>query len=315
MHERIHDADKFWNFTWRHKAGENEVISQAKFISHFFKSHAPSAIADEQKFDLWILADESGRDGEQIVVALELEEPGDFADDEIIRRDSQLLAQCHVIPRGEKRFQREGAENFCILFRPADSGGEILIFHRFGDDDEMSRRKSRVFFRRAKNEIAQAILKISKRWAVNCMDDNRNAGASGGEASKNSRLAAVRVDDVRFLSAQNFFQFSQREKIFQRMNGTDKFGNNGKQTRNFFDVRLKRTFRAKGRAGNQVHFDAGFLAQAQDGGDGVFLGAADDEPGDDVSDAHAARMIYFLSSRNRSATVFASSVLVLALAR
>ena len=47
---------------------------------------------------------------------------------------------------------------------------------------------------------------------------------------------------------------------------------------------FQRTFRAGGRAGNQTDFDAVFLAQAEDGGDGVFLRAADDEPGDDVGD-------------------------------
>ena len=35
-----------------------------------------------------------------------------------------------------------------------------------------------------------------------------------------------------------------------------------------------------------MDFDAGFLAQAEHGGDGVFLRAADDQPGDDVGDAH-----------------------------
>jgi hypothetical protein len=42
------------------------------------------------------------------------------------------------------------------------------------------------------------------------------------------------------------------------------------------------------------------VAQAEDGGDGVFLRAADNEPRDDVSDTHrTVRMIHFLSSRNR----------------
>ena len=48
------------------------------------------------------------------------------------------------------------------------------------------------------------------------MNDHGHAGASGGEASENSRLAAVRVDEVGCLCAQDFFNFAKREKIFQR---------------------------------------------------------------------------------------------------
>ena len=54
-----------------------------------FKTPAPFSIADEQEFDFWILTDEFGRDGEQIIVALELEQPGNFADDEIAGRDAE----------------------------------------------------------------------------------------------------------------------------------------------------------------------------------------------------------------------------------
>jgi hypothetical protein len=35
-----------------------------------------------------------------------------------------------------------------------------------------------------------------------------------------------------------------------------------------------------------MDFDAGFLAQTEHGSDGVFLRTADDQPGDDVRDAH-----------------------------
>ena len=35
-------------------------------------------------------------------------------------------------------------------------------------------------------------------------------------------------------------------------------------------------------------YDAGLRAQAQNRGDGIFLGATDNKPGDDVDDAHRA---------------------------
>ena len=143
------------------------------------------------------------------------------------------------------------------------------------------------------NKIGERALKISERRAVDVMDDDRHARAFSGESSEYSRLAAVRVDDVGLLRAQDFFQFPQRDEIFQRMHGTDEFGNDcqsrveGRGSRageDFSRFVFQRAFGANRRAGNQFHLDIGFLTQAEDGGEGVFLRAADDEPRDDVGD-------------------------------
>ena len=56
---------------------------------------------------------------------------------------------------------------------------------------------------------------------MNVVDDHRHARAPGREAAENSRLAAVGVDDVRLLFAQDFFKLPQREPVFQRMNRAD----------------------------------------------------------------------------------------------
>ena len=120
------------------------------------KTPAPFAIADEQEFDFRISAHEFRRDGEQIIVALELEQPRDFADDEIVRRDAEGFAEFQIIFRRKKRFERKAAENFRVLLRPSDAGGEVLRFHRVGDDDEMGRGAGGLFFGGAENKIAQA---------------------------------------------------------------------------------------------------------------------------------------------------------------
>ena len=130
--------------------------------------------------------------------------------------------------------------------------------------------------------MLKRVLKISERRAVNRVDDDGHARAFGGEPAENSRLAAVGVDDVGFLFAKNLFEFSQRVKVLERMNGRTSSGTIESISGALENCGFQRTFSAGGRAGNQIHFDAGFCAQAEDGGNGVFLGAADNEPGDDV---------------------------------
>ena len=103
-----------------------KCFSKPRVFARCFKSPAPFAVADEQELDFRILADEFRRDGEQIVVALELEQPRDFADDEIAGGNSQLSAELQVIFRREKWFERKAAEDFGVLFRRADAGGEVL---------------------------------------------------------------------------------------------------------------------------------------------------------------------------------------------
>ena len=60
----------------------------------------------------------------------------------------------------------------------------------------------------------------------------------------------------------------------------------------------------------RAHLDAGTLIEAQDGGDGVFLGAANDQPGDDVGDPHSARPQRPSNLRSCRVTLVNSAVLV-----
>ena len=69
-----------------------------------------------------------------------------------------------------------------------------------------------VFFGGGENEIGERALEIAERRAVDVMNDDRHARAFRGEASEDSRLAAVRVDDVGLLFAQDFFQLAQRDE-------------------------------------------------------------------------------------------------------
>src|SRR5665647_452240 len=199
---------------------------------------------------------------------------------------SELAAECEVVGRVQERFEFEAAEDACEHFRFSNSGGEIKFRHRTGGAEEMVGDAGGIFFGGGENKIGDRALKVSERRAMDVMNNDGHAGAFCRQPSENSRLAAVRVDEAGFLFAQDFFQFAERDEIFQRMNGADEFGNDGEQSGNFCGFSFERTFRPNCRAGDQIDFDAEFLAQAVDGGEGVFLCATDDEPGDDVRDAH-----------------------------
>ena len=100
-----------------------------------------------------------------------------------------------IIFRGEQLVHGEAAQNFCILARLSDSGGEVLIFHRIGNDNEMSSDARRPAFCGAKNEIWQQSLKGAERGPMDRMHYDRNTGTGGSKASKNSSFATMGVDD------------------------------------------------------------------------------------------------------------------------
>ena len=213
MREAIHDADVTRDFAGRNEAGENDFAVEAERADLIFNFAAQRAVADEQQSRVRNLRQNFGKRGEQIGVAFEFEEAADFADDEMIFFKSEFFAQRQIIRRVEKWFQIETAENAREHCRFSDSGGEIKSGHRVGGAEKMVGDFGGATLGGGENKIGERALKISERRAVDVMDDDRNARAFRGEASENSRLAAVRVDDVGFLRAENFFQFSQREKI------------------------------------------------------------------------------------------------------
>ena len=125
----------------------------------------------------------------------------------------------------EKRVQIETAEDACEHLRLADSGREINFGHRGGGTEKMVGHARGGFFRSSENEIGHRTLERTERRTVQMMNNDRHARAPGGEAAEDAGFAAVRVDEVRLLRAENFFQRPQRQKILQRMHGADQFGN------------------------------------------------------------------------------------------
>ena len=62
-----------------------------------FEAPAPGAITHEQELDSRTTAHKPGRDGQQVVVPLELEETGDLADDHIVHGQAESGAELEVV--------------------------------------------------------------------------------------------------------------------------------------------------------------------------------------------------------------------------
>ncbi len=139
----------------------------------------------------------------------------------------------------------------------------------------------------AKESVGHETLKRPEGGAVDGVDNDRNARAMGSPAPQNTRLAAVRVDDVGPGRAEFTGQGKQGAKVVERMDGAHEGRDDGKKLRERREGGFEGTFRPAGGAGEEAHLDAGALIEAQDGGDGVFLGAANDQACDDVGDPHS----------------------------
>ena len=83
----------------------------------------------------------------------------------------------------------------------------------------------------AKESVGCEALKRPEGWAVNGVDNNRNARARAAQPAQNAGLAAVGVDDVGPGRAEFTGQGKQGAKVVQRMDGADEGRDDGKELR------------------------------------------------------------------------------------
>ena len=173
----------------------------------------------------------------------------------------------------------------------------------------MSREFSGMTLRRAKKCIWQQILKATKGRPVNCVYDDWHTGSMSSNATQESSLSAVRMDNIRPPLTENGGELLQRNPILQRPNGAHEFRHDLQETGNSNDLNFKRSFRTAGRSRNQINVQVRSIPQAQNRCDCVFLSAADDQARDDMADPHPAvhHRLAILRSLRRLATCFFSS--------
>ena len=95
----------------------------------------------------------------------------------------------------------------------------------------------------------------------------------------------MRVNDVGTVTAELRDEAPVGRPVRPRAHRADEFRKD-RQTAGTLRERLQRTFRAFGRPGDEIDLETRLGPQAQHGCDGVLLRAPDDQPGDDMGDAH-----------------------------
>jgi hypothetical protein len=124
---------------------------------------------------------------------------------------------------------------------------------------------------------------------VNGMNDDGHARPSRCKPAEDAGLAAVSVNHIRAPVAEQTGQFPPRPQILPRMDRPHQVQRRSKQAWHIRHGAFERTFGAVGRSGDQIHLESRLPMKAENGRHGIFLRAADDQPGDDVRDAHGLR--------------------------
>lgn len=118
------------------------------------------------------------------------------------------------------------------------------------------------------------------------MDDDRDAGFRGGESAQNAGLAAVSMDDLRCLGAEQCGESPEGQPICPGVDGSDQFRDDGEALRTLVKKGFERAFGAVGWARHQGDIPSRFLTQTENRRQGIFLGAPHDKARDNVCDPH-----------------------------
>ena len=284
--EDIHERDEIGHGGGGHQAGEDEVRGQTLAGDGLFEAFAPGAVAHEEEAHLGTLRDDDGGGGDEVFVTFEGKEPGDFADDKMLGAQAEALAEVRLGMGIQEGGEIEAAEDAGVLVGAADAGGEVLPGHGVCDGDEVGGGAGGGLFGEAEGGVGSGVLEGTEGGAVDGVDDDGDAGASGGEASQESGFAAMGVDDVGLSGAQEEGEGAPGFEVEPRLDGANQGRKQREREVEGADHGFEGTFGAGGGARDQFDVEMVLVAEAARGGEGIFLGAADDEAGDDVDDAH-----------------------------
>ncbi len=202
MDEHVHDPDVLGDLGRGNQAGEDELAGEVAPQDLVLEGFAVFAVHDQEEPDPWKVADEVGSDGDEVLVALVVEEAGDLAHHEILGGQAEARAETGVVTGAEEGIEVEAADDAGELVGVTDAGRVVLAGHGVGDDDEVGGEMSGDAFGGPEKSVGGGSLEWAERGAVDGVEDQGDAGGAGGEASHDAGLSAVGMDDVGLTSAQ-----------------------------------------------------------------------------------------------------------------
>ncbi len=263
VHEHVHDPDMTRDLGGRNQARKHEVISQTHPAHTVFESPTPEAVSDQEKLEARACPHQIRGGGNQVVVPFQFEQARHFPDHDVVRGQSQAGAPRRIGFGGEVGTEVEPAQDAGVLGGPADAGGQVLVGHRVGNDDEVGGESSCMALCTAECSVGQRPLERAEGRAVNGMDDRGHPGPPRGQAPKDAGLAAVGVDDVRPALSEQGREFAKGAPVEPGMDRAHERGKPGQQAGLGSDQRFDRAFRAGRQAGDQSDIEARFAPQSE----------------------------------------------------
>ncbi len=167
--------------------------------------------------------------------------------------------------------------------RRADPGRDRLLGDDPRDADVVVRERRQRPFDQAQQPVQPGRLVVVEDQAVQGVDHDRRPRRSGRQPAEHAGLRAVRVDDVVPAPLDQAVDLGQRDQVREGVNAASELGNDH-QVRRLARAREQVALRPLVDSRRQGHLEVGQSIEALDAQQGVLLGPADDQPGDQVQD-------------------------------
>ena len=145
-----------------------------------------------------------GRDGDDVVVPLELEEPGHRRERDLVTRQPELPPNVFPRPSGiQEGLRVHAAVNGRELLRMADTGRPCLLGHGVADADDGVAPPGGPLLQGDVEPVPERTLERPERHAVDRVHHDRHLLVPGRRAAEDSRLRAVSMHDMGLESAES----------------------------------------------------------------------------------------------------------------
>ena len=190
-----------------------------------------------------------------------------------------------MAPRGEveKRRQIHPAPDGHVV--TGNARGLVLLRHGIGNGYELRGPFTGQLFGPAEEPIAERILIRIKRRPVNRMDDHRHSGPVGRKPADEPGLPRMGVNHIILPVDKKFFQRLHRPDILKRVRRAPEFIPDDQRHTGGPGRVVEGAFRAGLWASYQLTIIAQ-LPQSDTGSHGIFLGPADNQPRNYVTNFH-----------------------------